>query len=139
MEETYKPASQAYVLSSGRKVMFSTPDLYAMARGSGGIPNIVAATIFDLLYRGRRDVDPAQLFLNDQQHTQKLFNALQAIMEPRLKLDDDDEEGVVGRKEVNLADLGAGYSFLLYGPPRAAAVSEPLVSAQPPPPEDASK
>lgn len=134
----YGPAGQDYTLASGRKVRFEQPDLFALASGSGDLPNTIAADIFELIYQGRRETDPVQLLLSNQQHTRKLFHCLQVIMVPRLKLDDDDPDGVVSRREVSASDLAAGYSFLSFGPPFAPN-PQPLPSAPPVPPEGATE
>lgn len=126
MDETpYGPAGQDYTLASGRPVRFEQPDLFALAQGQLDIPNQAAADIFGLIYRDRKAIDPAQQLIADQAHTRRLYEAAQLVIVPRLRLDDDDETGVVGRKEVSLPDLGAAYSFLLYGPPPPPAPPQP--------------
>lgn len=133
-EPTYGPAGQDYTLASGRKVRFEQPDLFALAQGKADIPNAVVADIFNLLYRDRKAIDPAQQLVADQAHTQRLYYIGQMVLVPRLKLDDDDETGVIGRKEVSLGDLGSAFNFLLYGPPPpsppAKPESNPLAPAQ---------
>lgn len=124
-EPTYGPAGQDYTLASGRRVRLEQPDLFAMAEGKADIPNAVAADIFNLLYRDRKPIDPAQQLVADQQHTQRLYYIAQMVLVPRLKLDDDDADGVIGRKEVSLVDLGTAYNFLLYGPPPPPPPAQP--------------
>jgi len=119
----YAPAGQDYTLQSGRTVRFETPDLFAIAEGRMDIPNEVAADLFQLIYRGRPPAQPVEQFLADQKHTRSLFYAAQLVIAPRIKLEDDDETGVIDRRELGMPDLGAAYSFLLFGPP------------PPPPPE----
>lgn len=132
MEETFAPAGQDYTLGSKRKVRFEQPDLWALANSKLDIPNEVAADILNLIYRGRRTADPAQLLLADQKHTQTLYYAAQLVMVPRLKLDADDE-GVVDIREVTMSDLGAAYTFLLFGPPAPPDVLQPAPGQDAPP------
>lgn len=125
-ENGYGPAGQDYVLASGRKVRFEQPDLYAIAEGQADLPNEVAAEIFNLIFRGRRTVDLAQLYTADTKHMRTLYRAAQQVIVPRLKLEDDDEDGVIGRREVSVPDLGAAYNFLVLfaAPPSPPAQPE---------------
>lgn len=124
-ENEYGPAGQDYTLASGRKVRFVQPNLRHMARGEGGIATEVIADALNLIYRGRQIIDPAQILLGDQRHTDALLNVAQLVMEPRLKLDDDDEEGVVDVRECTMQDLSASYTFLVFGPVAPAANPQP--------------
>ena len=110
------PVSTPYTIQSGREVRFETPDLFALANGRMDIPNEVAADLFQLIYRGRPAAQPVEQFLIDQKHTRSLFYAAQLVIVPRVKLEDDDETGVIDRRELGMPDLGAAYSFLLFGP-----------------------
>lgn len=120
-----EPVSTPYTLQSGREVRFHTPDLFALASGQMDIPNEVAADLFQLIYRGRPAAQPVEQFLIDQKHTRSLFYAAQLVITPRVKLEDDDETGVIDRRELGMPDLGAAYSFLLFGPATVATPEPP--------------
>lgn len=115
--KAFGPLRQEYTLLSGRVVVFEMPDLFAFANGQTQIPNSAQLDIYELLYRPA-PVDPKQQLLSDQQFTRSLFYTAQLVITPHVKLDDDEEEGEIDRRELALSDLLAAFSFLRYGPAR---------------------
>ena len=116
--------STPYTLASGREVTFTMPDLFALASGRLDVPNEAQAELFRLLYDGGFDATPAQQLLSDQRYMRSLFHTAQLIISPRVRLDDDDADGVIDRRELALPDLLAAYSFLRYGPSKALPAAE---------------
>ncbi len=114
---TYGPASMPFVLSSGRHCMLVQPDMYALASGKIDMPNRAKLDIWDLLLRYSTGDDPTQQLLSDEKWIRSHFYAAQLALEPRLKLDDDDAEGVIDRRELSLPNLVAIYDFSRFGLP----------------------
>lgn len=131
MRDRPTPPTESYTLWSGRAVVFTYPDMWELSTGQISIPNVAKQAIWKLLLRGGDD-DPQQQLLADERYVQSLYYAAQLITTPRLKLDDDDPEGVIDRKEWTLPDLLAAWRFLRFGPARRAG------GAQPGAPEDAA-
>ena len=125
----YARPQQEYTLASGRPVVFKNPDFYALASGGIELPNQTKLDIWEMVYRGLPDVPKEQL-LSDERYTRTLFHCAQLVTEPRVRLDDDDEEGVVERWEWILPDLLAAYSFLRWGPPKVAKDKKPGASEE---------
>lgn len=114
----FPPPTRPYTLGSGRVVTFTQPDLFDLASGKIELPNSAKADIWHLIYRNGAD-DPQQQLLSDERYARSLFYAAQLVITPRVRLDDEDAEAVIDRRELSLPDLLAAYSFLRYGPPPA--------------------
>lgn len=110
------PITRPYTIASGRTVTFAQPDLFDLASGKVELPNSAKLDIWSLLLRGGED-DPKQQLLSDEKYIRSLYYCAQLVATPRVKLDDEDEEGVVDRREWSLTDLLASFRFLRFGPP----------------------
>ncbi len=119
------PTNRPYTLSSGRAVTFEQPDLFDLASGKVDLPNSAKRDIWDLLLRYGGDAKPDEQLLADERWIRAHFYAAQLVIVPRVRLDEDDETGVIERKELSLPDLLAVYSFLRYGPPPLAEGGQP--------------
>jgi hypothetical protein len=117
----HAPISRPYTLSSGRAVTFVQPDLFDLASGKVDLPNSAKRDIWEMLLRYAGNAKPDEQLLADERWIRAHFYAAQLVIVPRVRLDEDDETGVIERKELNLPDLLAVYSFLRYGPPPASA------------------
>ncbi len=116
---TSAPITRPYTLGSGRAVTFEQPDLFDLASGKIDIPNAAKLDIWHLLYRAGAD-DPQQQLLSDERYARSLYYAAQLVIRPRVRLDDEDADAVIERRELSLPDLLAAFSFLRYGPPPLA-------------------
>jgi hypothetical protein len=112
----HAPASRPYTLSSGRVVIFEQPDLFDLASGRIDIPNAAKRDIWELLLRYQETANPNEQLIADERWIRAHFYAAQLVIRPRVKLDDDDKEAVIDRKELSLPDLLAVYAFLRFGP-----------------------
>ncbi len=123
---TYGPASKPFVLSSGRLCTLVQPDMYELASGRIDLPNQAKLDVWDLLLRYNTTDDPTQQLLSDEKWVRSHYYAAQIALQPRLKLDDDDAEGVIDRRELSLPNLLAIYDFCRFGlPTKATAYREP--------------
>lgn len=123
--ETYAPASAPITIASGRACLMVQPDQYALASGEIDIPNSAKRDIWELVLRyNAKLADPAEQLLADEKWVRAHYYMAQLVLTPRLKLDDDDEKGVIDRRELSLPDLLAIYDFWRYGPARPAANPE---------------
>lgn len=113
--EPHAPLSQPYTLASGRVVTFTQPDMFDLASGKVELPNTAKLEIYHLIYRGGMD-DPQQQLLSDERYTRSLYYCAQLVITPRVRLDDEDGEAVIDRRELSIPDLLAAFRFLRYGP-----------------------
>lgn len=114
---TYGPASMPYTISSGRPCRLVQPPLFDLASGKIDMPNSAKSDVWTLLLRYSTGDDPAQQLLADEKWTRSHFYAAQLALEPRLKLDEDDEKGVIDQRELSIPDLLAIYDFCRFGLP----------------------
>ena len=117
----HAPSSSPYTLSSGRVVTFVQPDLFDLASGKIDLPNSAKRDVWDLLLRYQATAKPDEQLIADERWIRSHYYAAQLVIAPRLKLDDDDADGVIDRKELSLPDLLAVYDFLRFGPQNAPA------------------
>lgn len=108
--------SRPYTLASGRAVTFEQPDYLELVSGKIDLPNSAKRDIWELLLRYQQDVTPDEQLIADEKWIRAHYYAAQLVIRPRVKLDDDDEEGVIHRRELSLPDLLAVYAFLRFGP-----------------------
>lgn len=120
---SYAPLSQAYTLLNGRAVRFVMPDMFAFASGNIDIPNDAQAAIYRLIFRGDEKVTDAQQLVYDQRWSRSMYFIAQLCIEPRVKLEAD-EEGEIDVRELALDDLLACFSFFRYGPPPPLSAAE---------------
>lgn len=119
------PITRPYTLGSGRAVTFTQPDLFDLVSGKIELPNSAKRDIWELLLRYQQDTNPNEQLLADERWIRAHFYAAQLVITPRVRLDDDDPDAVIDRKELSLPDLLAVYAFLRFGPlPTAAADRE---------------
>lgn len=117
--DVFAPARKAYILSSGRPVEFVQPNLLALASGKIDLPNLTKQGIWNVLMQ-RLPEDSQQQLLADERWAHSHFAAAQLVLFPRLRLDEEDEEGVIDPVELSMDDLVQVYFFLHRKTPQPA-------------------
>jgi hypothetical protein len=130
--DDFSAPTRSHTIASGRVVTFTSPDLFDLASGRIELPNQAKLDIWGLLLRGG-DEDPAQQLLSDEKYIRSLYYSAQLVSTPRIRIDDEDADGVIDRREWSLPDLLAAFRFLRYGPPPAPARPEPPAAENPAP------
>lgn len=125
-ETGYGPVSASITIASGRPCRMVQPDQFALASGEIDIPNSAKRDIWELVLRyAPQSNDPSEQLLADEKWVRSHYYMAQLVLEPRVKLDEDDEKGVIDRRELSLPDLLAIYDFWRFGPAKHAARDEP--------------